>query len=94
MKVREIYDAIGGRSYIMRLTDLQPPQVSRMYTRNRIPSHWVRLFIALRPELDWHYLLDFDSPRFIEILDNSFIRDVRLQRMRNTQTRDAAAFDS
>lgn len=83
MKVDEIYTALGGRNIIMRLTDLQPPQVSRMYTNNRIPSHWVRFFIALRPELDWHFLLDTDAPRFIEILSDAGVRNVRYARMRN-----------
>lgn len=97
MKVGEIYDAMGGRGYIMRITDLQPPRVSRMYTQNHIPSHWIRFFIALRPELDWPYLLDSDSRKFAEILANTSIRDLRMQRMRaqrKAQNRDAAFSDT
>ncbi|TCG08358.1 hypothetical protein BZM27_12545 [Paraburkholderia steynii] len=85
MKVLEIFELMGGRPYIMRLTDLQAARLSLMATKNHIPSHWVRLFIALRPELDWTYLLDSDSPKFMEIRANSFIRDLRAQRMREAE---------
>lgn len=89
MKVDEIYAAMGGRNRIMRLTDLQPPQVSRMYTRNRITDHWIRFFIALRPELDWHYLLENDSLQFTEILSDSGIRNIRDARLLQSKNTEA-----
>jgi DNA-binding transcriptional regulator YdaS (Cro superfamily) len=82
MRVAEIIDAMGGRASVARLTGVGAPQISHMFTRGSIPEHHIRLFIALRPELDWAYLLNGNTRKYISVLTEQGVRNVRYARLR------------
>ena len=81
MRVLEIFEAMGGRRAVQGLTGIKAPQLSHCITRKYIPAHHIRLFIALRPELDWGYLLNFNTLEYIPILTDAGVqrnRELRL----------------
>lgn len=82
MNVAEIIDAMGGRPYVARLCGVSLPQISHFYTRGYIPEHHVRLFIALRPELNWSDFLHSDTSAYIPLLMDKGVKDVRYARLR------------
>jgi hypothetical protein len=81
MKVAEIIDAMGGRASVARLTGVGAAQISHMFTRGTIPAHHIRLFIALRPELDWIALIDSDSLPYIPVLTDKGVQANRFARV-------------
>lgn len=81
MRVREIIEAMGGRQAVQALAGIKTAQISHCITREYIPAHHIRLFIALRPELDWGYLLNFNTLEYIPILTDAGVqrnRELRL----------------
>ena len=81
MRVKEIIEAMGGRQAVQAFAGIKAPQISHCITREYIPAHHIRLFIALRPELDWGYLLNFNTQEYIEILTDPGVqrnRELRL----------------
>lgn len=81
MKVPEIIDAMGGRASVARLTGVGAAQISHMFTREYIPEHHIRLFIALRPELDWLTLLDANISNYIPVLTDTAVQANRFARV-------------
>jgi hypothetical protein len=88
MKVKAIIDAMGGRPYVVRVCGISNSQVSHFFKLNQIPSHWIKLFIALRPELDWPDLLNSVTHEYAAVLSDKALRDVRYARLRNIKRRD------
>lgn len=82
MNVDAIIQAMGGRASVVRLCGVKAAQVSHMYTRQYIPSHHIRLFIALRPELNWDELLNSDTQVYIPVLTDKGVQNVRYARLR------------
>lgn len=82
MDVEKILIAMGGDRTVRRLIDSSPSTISQMKARGSIPGHHVRLFIALRPELDWPDLLDADIARFSALINEDSIRRLRVARTR------------
>ena len=81
MRVREIIEAMGGRQAVQALSGIKTAQISHCITREYIPAHHIRLFIALRPELDWGYLLNFNTQDYIAVLTDQGVqrnREIRL----------------
>lgn len=87
MKVEDIINSMGGRPYLMRVCGVSTSQVSHWITQNHIPSHWLKLFIALRPELEWVELLNFVTLEVDNVLNDKALRDVRYARLRNIRRR-------
>lgn len=81
MKVGEIIDGIGGRRAIQGLTGLTPGQISHWIKRDYIASHWIRFFIALKPELDWVELLHGNTREFTDLLNHEHVVTTRLARL-------------
>lgn len=81
MNVGAIVDAMGGRLSVARLTGVKAPQISHMFTRQYIPSHHIRLFIALKPELDWIELLNSNTLEYIHVLSYRGVQDLRFARL-------------
>lgn len=81
MNVPAIIAAMGGRRAVARLTGVKAPQISHMFTRKYIPSHHVRLFIALKPELDWNELLNSNTRDYAEVLMYEGVQDLRFARL-------------
>jgi DNA-binding transcriptional regulator YdaS (Cro superfamily) len=81
MNVSAIIEAMGGRPSVARLTGVKAPQISHMFTREYIPSHHIRLFIALRPELDWNELLNSNTCDYIDVLTYKGVQDLRFARL-------------
>lgn len=82
MKVKEIIAAMGGRPYVQRLCGVGKAQLSKFHTLPYIPVHHIKLFIALRPELDWNDLLHSHTLPYISVLTDKGVRDVRYARLR------------
>jgi hypothetical protein len=82
MNVSAIIEAMGGRPSVARLTGVKAAQISHMFTRKYIPSHHIRLFIALRPELNWDELLNANTLEYIPVLMDKGVRDIRYARLR------------
>lgn len=82
MKVKEIIDAMGGKAYVQRLTGVKKAQLSKFHNVPYIPVHHIKLFIALRPELDWPELLNSHTSPYIPVLTDKGVRDVRYARVR------------
>ncbi|KAA1015951.1 hypothetical protein FVF58_00940 [Paraburkholderia panacisoli] len=78
MNVKQIVQLMGGRNAVSRLTGVPPHYVSQMQSQHRLADHYLRFFIALRPELEWAVLLGDDYCRFIPL-----INDKALTRLRN-----------
>jgi hypothetical protein len=87
MKVEKIIEQMGGRAYLMGLCDFSTSNLSHFIKLNQIPSHWIKLFIALRPELDWDDLLNSVTLDFSKVLSDKAVRDVRYARLRNIERR-------
>jgi hypothetical protein len=81
MNVPAIIEAMGGRPSVARLTGVKAPQISHMFTRKYIPSHHIRLFIALKPELDWDTLLHSNTLDYAEVLMDKGVQDLRFARL-------------
>lgn len=87
MKVEKIIDQMGGRAYLMGLCDFSKSNLSHFVKLKQIPSHWIKLFIALRPELDWDDLLNSVTLDYAKVLSDKAVRDVRHARLRNIERR-------
>ena len=81
MKVAEIIEAMGGRPSVTGLTGVKASQISHMFTRNHIPSHHIRLFIALRPELNWDDLLNGNTHVYMPLLTDKGVSANRFARV-------------
>jgi hypothetical protein len=81
MRVKEIIEAMGGRAAVQALAGIKTAQISHFLTRKYIPAHHIRLFIALRPELDWGYLLNFNTQEYIPILTDQGVQRNRAIRL-------------
>ncbi|WP_439891577.1 hypothetical protein ACS7SF_02755 [Ralstonia sp. 25C] len=86
MDARQIIAAFGGVSNVMRITGVTRSRVSHFAVRNEIPHHYVRLFIALRPELNWVDLLGNEYPHYGAILHDAGIEKMRMQRLRELKS--------
>lgn len=82
MRVAEIIDAMGGRSSVAGLTGVGKAQISHMFARGAIPDCHIRLFIALKPELDWNYLLTGNNAKYLSVLTHQGVRNIRYHRLR------------
>lgn len=82
MDARRIIKLAGGSKEFQRLTGLSFPQISHYRTRDYIPSHQIRLLIALMPELDWPELLGENMLVYIGLLNDRRIKSVRTARLR------------
>lgn len=91
MRVGEIFNALGGRRAVQGLTGIGPAQISHMFTQQNIPPHWVRLFIALHPELDWGHLLNGNTSEYIDLLRYKPVANVRLARLRTRSKAERSA---
>ncbi|MEX3635990.1 hypothetical protein [Paraburkholderia sp. BR14320] len=80
MQVQPIITAMGGRQAVMVMTGINSPAFSQMKSRERIPDHHLRLFIAIEPHLNWETLLESDYPRF-----STFFASVMTRRKRRTK---------
>ena len=83
MNVEQILSQMGGDRAVRRLTHSSPSTISQMKARRKIADHHLRFFIALRPELDWFFLLGDDVSRFVVLINEQSVRRLRLARMRN-----------
>ncbi|MGH8789762.1 MAG: hypothetical protein ACREYA_32410 [Cupriavidus necator] len=83
MDARRIIKLAGGTKEFQRLTGLSFPQISHYRTRDYIPSHQIRLLIALMPELDWPELLGENTLEYIGLLNDRRIKNVRTARLRS-----------
>lgn len=88
--MEKILVAMGGDRTVRRLIGSSPSTISQMKARGAIPGHHVRLFIALRPELDWPALLDTDIARFSALINEDSIRRLRVARTRRKRGESAA----
>ena len=88
MKVEKIIDQMGGRPYLMDLCGFSKSNISHFIKQNQIPSHWIKLFIVLRPELDWDDLLNSVTLDYAKVLSDKAVRDVRYARLRNMRRRE------
>lgn len=88
MKVKAIIDAMGGRPYVMRVCGISTSQISHFFKLDQIPSHWIKLFIAMRPELEWDELLNSVTQEYAPLLSDKALRDVRYARLRNIKRKD------
>lgn len=89
MNVEKILLAMGGARAVRRLIASSPSTISQMKARGTIPGHHVRLFIALRPELDWPALLDVDITRFSLLINEDSVRRLRIARTRKARAKMA-----
>lgn len=87
MKVKEIIAAMGGKPYVQRLCGVGKAQLSKFHNVPYIPVHHIKLFIALRPELDWADLLNSHTSPYISVLTDKGVRDVRYARIRRIKNR-------
>lgn len=83
MNVKAIIAAMGGKAYVQRLTGVKKAQLSKFHNVPYIPVHHIKLFIALRPELNWPELLNSHTLPYIPVLTDKGVRDVRYARIRN-----------
>lgn len=91
MKAKEIIEAMGGLPYVRSLTGVTRSMVYLMISSESIASHHIRLFIAIRPELDWPNLLEADIAEYTDLLADKSLRDVRNSRRRKRGNTDAVA---
>jgi hypothetical protein len=49
MDTNQIFQALGGRAEVMRITGLSKGRLSQMATENSIPRSWMLLFHQLCP---------------------------------------------
>lgn len=87
MRVKEIIEAMGGRAYVQGVCGVSKGQISHFHTFPYIPTHHIRLFIALKPELDWDDLLLSHTTPYIPLLTDKGVRGVRYARLRNSKRR-------
>lgn len=81
MKAGDIIDGVGGRRAVIALTGLSSGQLSHWIKYNYIASHWIRFFIALKPELDWLDLLQGDTREYTDLLNHEHVIRTRLGRL-------------
>lgn len=64
MNGAKIIKEIGGTAKAMEITGLTKGRISHFVTgKDDIPDHWIRLFEAKYPDLDWPYLKGEAGPR-------------------------------
>lgn len=85
MNVEHIIDSVGGRNSVMCLTGVTSSQVSHWIKNNYIASHWIRFFIALKPELDWFDLLQGNTLEYTDLLNHEPILRTRFARLRGVK---------
>jgi hypothetical protein len=86
MNMKQIIHLLGGRAAVGRLIGVSPQYVSQMKSQHRFADHHLRLFIALRPELDWSALLGDDYHRFAPLYNDKYVKRLRVARTRKHKT--------
>ncbi|MFG7180710.1 hypothetical protein ACGYQ5_14375 [Burkholderia pseudomallei] len=81
MDVDRIINSVGGRNAVVCLTGLSPGQISHWVRNGYIASHWIRFFIALKPELDWFELLQGNTLEYTDLLNHEPILRTRFARL-------------
>ena len=82
MNAEEIIERMGGRRAVKALTGVTDGNISHWITRNCIASHWIRFFIALRPELDWFELLHGNTLEYTDLLNHEPVLRTRFHRLK------------
>ena len=88
MNTDAILAAFGGTKEIMGITGVNRQRVSHFRTQKHIPEHHIRVFIALKPELDWHSLLGSENIAvYQDLLKDRGIQNIRVARLRTEKVR-------
>ncbi|WP_423396060.1 hypothetical protein [Burkholderia sp. LMG 21824] len=87
MQVLRIIKEVGGRPAIVRLTGLHVSLISHWIKQDYIPSHWIRFFIALKPELDWPELLDGNTLEYTDLMNHEHVIRTRLSQLSRLRKR-------
>jgi hypothetical protein len=82
MNAEEIIERVGGRRAVKSLTGVTEGNISHWITQNYIASHWIRFFIALRPELDWYELLHGNTQKYTDLLNHEPVLRTRVHRLK------------
>ncbi|WP_059986330.1 hypothetical protein [Burkholderia ubonensis] len=81
MKVEQIIKQVGGRRAICGLTGVTESLISHWIKQNYISSHWIRFFIALKPELDWPDLLHGNTSEYTDLMNHDHVIRTRVARL-------------
>ncbi|KWN78346.1 hypothetical protein WM28_10690 [Burkholderia ubonensis] len=87
MKVEQIIKQVGGRRAICGLTGVTESLISHWIKRNYISSHWIRFFIALKPELDWPDLLHGNTSEYTDLMNHEHVIRSRLASIHRLRSR-------
>jgi len=87
MKVDAIIRQVGGRRCITGLTGVSESLISHWIKQQYIPSHWIRFFIALKPELDWPDLLNGNTSEYTDLMNHEHVIRSRLSQLARLRKR-------
>ncbi|WP_448167709.1 hypothetical protein [Burkholderia ambifaria] len=87
MKVDRIIKDMGGRRCVKGLTGISESLISHWYKRQYIPTHWIRFFIALKPELDWPDLLNGNTSEYTDLMNHEHVIRSRLTQINRLRKR-------